>query len=116
MTHEYTILIGGRIDGATPSAGIGGAAPGASPTAIAWALDTVLAVGGDAEVLSISRGDSRYGNLQGARVVPLGEVLEPGSGANFAIVGDGGVVEGEPVRLLAVVRDGQVVEGELPAP
>jgi len=100
MTHEYTILFGGVV---LP----GGEAPPA--TAIAWAEDTVLAVGSDTAVRSISRGDSRFVDLHGARVEPAedGAVLEPGSRADL-------VVLETDHRLIAVLRAGRVVEGSLP--
>ncbi|HEY5629123.1 MAG TPA: hypothetical protein VIR16_06400, partial [Candidatus Limnocylindrales bacterium] len=60
MTHEYTILLGGRVH-VTPALPGAGDRPEAwgqasGPTAIAWADGTVLAVGTDAAVRSMSRG------------------------------------------------------------
>jgi predicted amidohydrolase YtcJ len=101
VTHEYTILTGGIVV-------CGGSAPDA--TAIAWAADTILAVGSDAAVRSISRGDSRFVELGGARVVPAvaGDVLEPGSRADF-------VVLAADRSRIAVLLAGRVVQGALPA-
>src|SRR5215203_7195488 len=64
MTHRYTILIRGRI---IP----GGDEPEVS--AIAWAADTLIALGSDDIVLGASRGDSYMIDLQGATVVALDE-------------------------------------------
>ncbi|HEY3336338.1 MAG TPA: hypothetical protein VGK16_13985 [Candidatus Limnocylindrales bacterium] len=99
MTHEYTLLLGGIV---RP----GGGAPDA--TALAYALDTVLALGTDDEVRAISRGDSHVVELAGRRVeAAAGVVLEPGAPASFRIVdASAGVV--------AVVVAGRVVEGGLP--
>jgi predicted amidohydrolase YtcJ len=108
VTHEYTLLVGGVI---LP----GGDAPEAS--AIAWAGSTVLAIGSDAEVRAISRGDSHFVDLRGAWVIPLapgGEpewpargMLEVGGGADMA------VLDGDPRRVglqvRAVIRAGRVV-------
>ncbi len=100
MTHEYTILFGGVV---LP----GGEAQPA--TAIAWAEDTILAVGTDESVRSISRGDSRFVDLGGASVVPVeaGAVLEPGSRADLTVLA-------KDRRPIAVLRAGRVVEGSLP--
>jgi hypothetical protein len=98
VTHEYTILTGGVI--------LGGAATGHA-SAIAWAAGTVLAVGDDAAVRAVSRGDSHFADLRGAMVQPLGASrLEPGDAADFEIRDPTGV------RTIAVVRGGHVVEGE----
>ncbi len=98
MTHEYTLLVGGRVvrSGGDPEA-----------TAIAWAADTILAIGGDEEVRAISRGDSHIVDLAGATVMPAesGRALEAGGPADLAILADG--------RALAVVRGGRVVSGSL---
>jgi predicted amidohydrolase YtcJ len=112
MTHEYTILTGGRVlpAGAADDAGEGGRSGVA--TAIAWAAGTVLATGPDAAVLAISRGDSHFGELRGGVVVPLGGPLEPGAPADFAVLDRLPGAAGTP-RILAVVRGGHLVEGEL---
>jgi len=62
MTHEYTILYD-----ATVLTG-GEACPRAM--ALAWAADTILAVGDTATVRAISRGDSRFIALPG-RLITL---------------------------------------------
>jgi hypothetical protein len=100
MTHEYTLLVGGVV---RPGGGR------AEATALAYAHDTVLAVGSDDEVRAISRGDSHVVNLAGRVVIPGGGVvLEPGARASFRIV--------DATAALAVVVDGHVVEGGLPGP
>ena len=123
MTHLYTLLTGGTV---LP----GGDAPAAA--AIAWAGDTVLAVGSDETVRAISRGDSHAFELGGAFVVPLGEAadndvawpsagkLEIGGRADLAVldgdprVGVSGGPGASPIRTLALVRGGRVVAGMLP--
>jgi predicted amidohydrolase YtcJ len=103
VTHEYTILTGGRVLGRPDDL--------EPATAIAWAVDTVLAVGGDEEVLSISRGDSRVLALHGALVAPgpgLGS-LEPGSRADFSIR------DAATGLVTAEVRAGRLVAGVLDA-
>jgi hypothetical protein len=59
VTHEYVIALGGVVlqSGRRPP-----------PTAIAWAADHVLAVGPDATVAAISRGDSTFIDLGAAAV------------------------------------------------
>lgn len=98
MTHEYTLLVGGVV---RP----GGGAPEA--TALAFAHDTVLAVGSDAAIHGISRGDSRVVELRGRVVLPgEGVVLASGAPASFSVI-DAAAVE------VAVVIDGRVVRGVL---
>jgi hypothetical protein len=65
VTHEYVIALSGRILGSRAHT------DGPGPTAIAWAADRVLAVGSDAEVRAISRGDSTFLDLRGCAVTPL---------------------------------------------
>lgn len=114
MTHEYTVLTGGRVMR-------GGEQREA--TAIAWAADTVLAIGSDDEVRAISRGDSHFVDLAGLAVVPLGaddavrwppEVeLQVGGPADLAVLPvapEGAMVDQAPV---AVVRGGRLVSGDL---
>ena len=80
--------------------------------AIAWAHDTVLAIGSEAEVRAISRGDSRVVSYPGAYVVPLGEPLEVGGPADLLVLGappgPAGQTDREPP--LAVVRGGIFLE------
>ena len=59
MTHEYTVATGGLV--------LGGGT-GAKATALAWAEDTILAVGDDATVRAVSRGDSTFVDLAGRAV------------------------------------------------
>lgn len=111
----YTLLTGGTV---LP----GGDA--ADATAIAWAGDTVLAVGSDETVRALSRGDSHAHELGGAFVVPLGEgpdvawpsagTLEIGVRADLAVLDGDPRVGASPVQTLALVRGGRVVAGRLP--
>lgn len=119
MTHRYTLLVGGTVI-------LGAGKPDVS--AIAWAEETVIALGSDDEVRGISRGDSHLVDLAGASVVPLGDgpdahwpvdaTLEVGGQADLAILEhdprrvDG--AGGETLRTLAIVRGGCVVAGRLP--
>jgi hypothetical protein len=142
MTHEYVILLGGRIDAPPGPAGH-------APTALAWAADHVLAVGSDATVRAISRGDSTFLDLAGcvvtalpfdlaraqalvrdlaphqvdvgARLAAVGLLagnahLEPGSPADLAIWSLGVPSEEVPSRwpagLVAVVQGGHFTEGD----
>jgi hypothetical protein len=77
VTHEYTILTGATI---LPG---GDRAP---CEAIAWAHGTILALGLEAEVRAISRGDSQFLAYPGAFVVPLGETLELGGPADLKVL------------------------------
>jgi len=114
MTHEYTLLIGGRV--------IRGPSR-AEATAIAWAADTILAVGTDEEVRAISRGDSHFADLAGRTVVPLAAdgavrwppegVLEVGGRADLAVLVPGADARADP-RTIAVIRGGRIVSGALP--
>jgi hypothetical protein len=106
MTHEYTLLVNGTVlpgDGAEPC------------EALAWAHETILAVGSTSAIDAISRGDSTRIDLHGAFVVsPGGRILEPGEPANLD------VLEGDPrlpggSRTLATVRGGRVTQGSLRA-
>ena len=76
MTHEYTLLLGGTV---IPGDG----SPDA--TAIAWAAGVILAVGSDAAIRAISRGDSVTIALDGAVVIAAGEPLEVGAPADLEI-------------------------------
>lgn len=115
MTHEYTLLVGGVI---IP----GDDEPDAS--AIAWAGGTVIAIGTDAAVRAISRGDSHVIDLRGASVVPLapgsdairppGARLEVGGPADLAVLDRD--PRDAPVLALAVFRGGRLVAGALPGP
>jgi imidazolonepropionase-like amidohydrolase len=113
VTHEYTLLVGGTV---LPG---GEAAEG---TAIAWAGDTVLAIGSDDEVRSISRGDSHFADLAGATVIPLAPGAEPAWPSDTVLeVGgpaDLAILAGDPRRgtwrVSAVIRAGRVVQGSMP--
>jgi predicted amidohydrolase YtcJ len=118
VTHLYTLLVGGTVIS-------GRDAPACS--AIAWAEDTVIALGSDDDVRLVSRGDSHEIDLGGAFVVPLGTGSDPHwpPDATLEIGGlaDLAVVESDPRRgdpspgrlpSVALVRGGRVVAGRLP--
>jgi hypothetical protein len=122
VSHEYTLLLGGTVVR-------GGGRPDAS--AIAWAADTILAIGSDEEVRAISRGDSRMIDLAGATVIPVAETAAPswpteaaldvGGKANLAVLRDDPRLEaarppGAATSPVAVIRAGRVVRGTLPLP
>ncbi len=65
MTHEYVIALHGNVGSAAAGRG-----PSAA-TAVAWAADSVLAVGSDDVVRAISRGDSTFLDLGGCIVTAL---------------------------------------------
>lgn len=104
MTHEYTIATNGLIVGAHQ--------PGA--TAVAWAEGIILAVGDEAAVRGISRGDSTFVDLAG-RAVTLGRETEGVLSAYRSAVADrsvramiasGGAIEvGAPADLLIWSHD-----------
>jgi hypothetical protein len=132
VTHEYVIGLGGLI--AADPTGDG------TPTAIAWAADRILAIGPDARVRAISRGDSVFLDLAGCSVTPLpgdtaravrvlGErgvsatdpraivdaladagLLDPGQGLEPGSAADLACWSGDPVRLLATVIGGAFTE------
>lgn len=119
MTHRYTLLIRGTVISGRDEPDV---------SAIAWAADTVIALGSDDDVRGTSRGDSHVIDLGGASVVALGQgpdarwppdaTLEVGGRADLA------VLESDPRRIdgpagqrlsaLALVRGGHVVAGRLP--
>ena len=102
MTHEYVLLVGGVVQ----------AGDGVPATALAYAHDTVLAIGSDEAVHAVSRGDSRVVDLAGRIVTPAdaGGRLEVGGQATFAVLASDGAT------VLAIVRNGRAVEGTLPGP
>ncbi len=117
MTHEYTLLLGGHVlaDAVAPHV-----------QALAWAGDTILALGSDEEIRAISRGDSRMIDLDGAFVVPIGPRDEPfwpprgrlevGGPADLAVLRrdprQPAATEGG-AQVAAIVRGGRVVSGML---
>jgi predicted amidohydrolase YtcJ len=119
VTHRYTLLVGGTVISGRDE-------PDAS--AIAWAEDTVIAIGSDADVAGISRGDSHRFDLAGAHVLPLGDgpearwptaaTLEIGGRADLAVVRDDprriDAPEVRQLRAKALIRGGRVVAGRLP--
>lgn len=119
MTHEYTLLVHGVVI-------TGRAEPDAS--AIAWAGDTVIAIGDDDGVRGISRGDSHVVDLDGLTVVPLGDgpVSSWPTAATLEIGGpaDLGILARDPrhadpgadlsTAVIAEIRSGRVVAGALP--
>jgi predicted amidohydrolase YtcJ len=102
VTHEYTLLIGATI---LP----GGGAPACE--ALAWAGGTILALGSEAEIRAISRGDSDVLEIAGRFVVPLATTLEVGAPADLL------VLETDPrdphgpgdTHPVAVIRGGHLV-------
>jgi hypothetical protein len=90
MTHEYVIAVHGLVEPCAPLP------EGQPATAIAWAFDRVLAVGTDASVRAISRGDSTVLDLEGCIVTPLPDdvrsaetlVEEAWSAGNHGSLGD----------------------------
>jgi hypothetical protein len=102
VTHEYTLLVGATI---LP----GGGAPACE--ALAWAGGTILALGSEAEILALSRGDSDVLEIVGRFVIPLTTPLEIGAPADLLVLetdprdphGPGGP------RRLGVIRGGHVV-------
>ena len=116
MTHEYTLLVGATV---LP----GGGRPPC--TALAWAAGTILALGSDAEVRAVSRGDSQVIALPGRFVIPFDAPLEVGARADIVVLAtdprisasDHGSDAGDPRGALrtpvAVFRGGHVVEGSV---
>jgi len=112
MTHEYTVATGGLVLGATA---------GQPATALAWAEDTVLAVGTDAEVRAISRGDSTFVDLVGLAVSAgrdaaaathlLRAAVARGSGAGIERL-LAGIEPGAPADLLIWSRDPRTLAAE----
>lgn len=119
MTHAYTLLVHATVI-------TGRDEPDAS--AIAWAGDTVIAIGDDDAVRGISRGDSRLVDLDGLTVVPVGHgpvadwptdaTLEVGGVADLAILDrDPRYVDplADPsAAVIAEIRSGRVTAGALP--
>ena len=119
VTHEYTLLIGGTVIPSREHPDV---------SAIAWAADTVIALGSDDDVRAISRGDSHVIDLAGAFVVALGQgteahwppdsTLEVGGRADLAVLAtDPRRTEapaGRRLSALAMVREGRLVAGMLP--
>lgn len=81
MTHHYTVLFGGSVltfDGGRPTdaasraagdPGVGDAA-GRRATAVCYAHERILAVGGDEEMLALAGPDSHVVDLRGRAVLP----------------------------------------------
>ncbi len=110
MTHEYTLLVGATV---LP----GGDRPACD--ALVWAAGTILALGSEAEIRAISRGDSHVMALPGRFVTALDSPLEVGAPADMMVLATDprlmatGVATGADPSpgLLAVIRGGHVVEG-----
>jgi predicted amidohydrolase YtcJ len=119
VTHRYTLLIRGTVISGRDEPDV---------SAIAWAADTVIALGSDDDVRGSSRGDSHVIDLRGASVVALGEgldvrwppdaTLEVGGRADLAVLASDprrmDVPAGPRLSALALVRGGRVVAGRLP--
>ena len=99
MTHEYTLLLGATV---LP----GGGEPACE--ALAWAAGTILALGTEAEIAAISRGDSHVMTFPGAFVVSLEETLDVGGAADLAVY-DTDPRQGAPGSPVAILRGGHVV-------
>jgi len=118
VTHRYTLLIRGTVISGRDEPDV---------SAIAWAADTVIALGSDDDVRRTSRGDSHVSDLRGASVVALGEgqdvvwppdaTLEVGGRADLAVLASDprrmDAAAGHPLSALALVRGGRVVAGRL---
>jgi predicted amidohydrolase YtcJ len=119
VTHRYTLLIGGTVISGHDEPDV---------SAIAWAADTVIALGSDDDVGGSSRGDSHVFDLGGASVVALGAgtgacwpsdaTIEVGGRADLAVLeSDPRLVDAhgeQQLSALALVRGGRVVAGRLP--
>jgi predicted amidohydrolase YtcJ len=119
VTHRYTLLIGGTVLSGRDEPDV---------SAIAWAEDTVIALGSDDDVRGTSRGDSHVIDLAGAIVIGLGDgpdarwppeaILEVGGRADLAVLDSDPrqlvAAARQPLRTLALVRGGRVVTGSLP--
>ncbi len=107
MTHEYVVALGGEISGALD-------ADGHRATAIAWAIDRILAVGADRPVRAISRGDSTFLDLAGCVVTALDPAvtLEPGAPADLVFWSPGAISPGNSERPVAVLHDGAFTSGD----
>jgi predicted amidohydrolase YtcJ len=75
---------------------------------MAWAAGTILALGTEAEIAAISRGDSGVLAFPGAFVLPLDATLEVGGPADLAVY-DGDPRRGDPGDPVAILRGGHVV-------
>jgi predicted amidohydrolase YtcJ len=120
VTHRYTLLVGGTVISGHDEPDV---------SAIAWAEDTVLALGNDADIRRVSSGDSHVFDLAGAFVLPLGDghgvnwpavgTLDVGGPANLAVMArdprEARADAGGELSPIAVVRAGRVVAGALPA-
>jgi hypothetical protein len=119
VTHRYTLLVGGTVISGRDEPDV---------SAIAWAADTVIALGSDDDVRGTSRGDSHVVDLGGASVVALGEgpdpcwptdmTLEVGGRADLAVLEldprRSDPPAGQRLTALALVRSGRVLAGRLP--
>ena len=119
MTHQYTLLIGGTVISGRDEP---------DTSAIAWAADTVIALGSDDDVRRTSRGDSHVIDLGGAIVIGLGAspdarwppeaTLEVGGRADLAVLDSDprhiDAPAGRRLSALALVRGGHLVAGRLP--
>jgi predicted amidohydrolase YtcJ len=101
VTHEYTLLLDATV---LP----GGDQPPCE--AIAWAHDTILALGSTDEVVAISRGDSHVLRYPGCFVIPAGDVLGVGEPADLLVLAADPREAGPdtPSSLRAEVRGGRV--------
>jgi len=99
VTHEYTLLFGATV---LP----GNGEPACE--ALAWAGGTILALGTEAEIHAVSRGDSHVMTFPGAFVVPLEQPLEVGGAADLVAYQRDPRL-GDPGDPVAILRAGHVV-------
>ncbi len=106
MTHEYVIALGGTILCA-------GSAGATVATAMAWAADSILAVGPDDAVGAISRGDSIFLDLAGAAVSPAPTDPRPAEDLLRAAVASGDPFDAGELLMRAglIERDARLEPG-----
>jgi threonine dehydratase len=106
MTHEYTLALGGRVRGGEDASGV--------PSAIAWAMGAIVAIGDDTAVRLISRGDSLTLRLDGAIVTGPGSDPVSAPPPRIGDPADLAVWAGaeRPPRLLATVVEGRFTAGD----
>jgi predicted amidohydrolase YtcJ len=102
VTHEYTLLFGATV---LP----GGGEPACE--ALAWAAGTILALGTEAEIQAVSRGDSHVMTFPGTFVVPLEALLEVGGAADL-VVYEQDPRQGHTGDPVAILRAGHIVVEE----
>jgi selenocysteine lyase/cysteine desulfurase len=99
MTHEYVIAVGGTILHGDPAKG--------PATAVAWAVDRILAIASDDSVTSISRGDSTFIDIRGCAVTRA-----PRDPSLAEHVLRAAVAEGRPFRTGALLTHAGLLEAD----